>query len=141
MTNWLLGEELGVYYFLFDLRLKIEIQGLWLARFYIDGTSVDINSCFVKLAIDKIGRIDIGGIITFIQRLVISDYFSLSPLSLTSSQSGVFNFFFGFLIISMQLSLHLHKRHVEVMGRIVLVFSSALLLFKLLSIIVWYFRQ
>lgn len=66
MVNWLLGEELSVYYFLSDLGLKVEIWGSWLARFCIDKIGDNVDFCSIELAINEPGRINVGSTINLI---------------------------------------------------------------------------
>lgn len=110
---------------------------MWLARFYINGTSDNVNFCFVELVFDKLSRIETGDTIILIWGSIISDCFFLLFWSFANTCIGVFIFFLRFLIISMQLSLNLRKYYVNVTKKVISVFSSALLLFELLFIIVW----
>lgn len=85
VANWLLGEKPDVYSFLSNLRWKVKLWGLWLARFHIDKTDNNINFCFIELAINKPGRMDANYIITLICGSIISNYFLLSSLFFASS--------------------------------------------------------
>ena len=81
MANSSLRDGLGIYCFLSDPALKVELGGLCLARSSLGGIGDDVNLCFVEFAIKEPGKI---GILTLIWELVVSDCFPLSSLFLAS---------------------------------------------------------
>lgn len=91
---------------------------------------------FIKLALDKPSRIDIGDTITLIWGPVSLNCSFLSSLSFAKNRSTVCVFSLELLIISMQSLLRLHKHHVEIIKMIASLFSSVLLLFELFFIII-----
>lgn len=84
---------LGIYYFLSDLGLKLEFQESWLAKFRMDEIGDNIGFYFIEFALDKPGRIDVGGIIALIWGPLIPDCFLSLLLFFANSQSRVFVFF------------------------------------------------
>lgn len=99
-------------------------------------TGNDVNFCFIDFAIDESDRINTNSILTLIGKLVIPNSTS-SFLSMISSQSGVFVFYFGLLITLMQLSLRLCRCQIEAIERVTLVLSSILLSSKSFFITIW----
>lgn len=84
MPNWSLEKQLGIYYFLSDLGVKIELCRLYLAKVGIDKTDNDINFYFIDFMINKPGKINVDDILNLIWEPVVPNYSFLLFLFLAS---------------------------------------------------------